>query len=121
MVYQSLHQMNLYDVFGDQPWSQEDFFSKDRAYMKKICSKKSRELMRWVEDVCDEEEYDGSPMFDEYPDPLAIERMTIKAYDNAGRPDPEEWAKSLITSMLYNEICYRRRRRNEFKQKLYRR
>ena len=37
MNYSSLHQMNLYDVFGDSPWTQEDLFIKDREYMKKLC------------------------------------------------------------------------------------
>ena len=36
MEYCNLHQMNLYDVFGDAPWAQEDFFQKDREYMKKM-------------------------------------------------------------------------------------
>lgn len=72
MDYRNLHQMNLYDVFGDSPWTQEDVFLKDRDYMKKICPKQSREMLRWVEDVCDEEEYDGSCMYDEYPDTTAM-------------------------------------------------
>lgn len=119
MAYRSLHQMNLYNVFGDNPWTQEDLFPKDREYMKKVCPKQGRSLMKWVEDVCDEEEYDGSCMYDEYPDVLAVENMVSKAYDKAGKPEPEEWAKALIASMLYNEMCYRRQRRIDFKQRLY--
>ena len=121
MNYHSLHQMNLYDVFGDSPWPQADLFSKDREYMRRLNSGKSREFMKWIEDVCDEEEYDGSCMYDEYPDEAAFERMAIKAYDKAGRPEPEIWVKDLMKSLLYNEICYRRCRRNEFKQHLYQR
>ena len=78
-----------------------------------------REMLRWVEDVCDEEEYDGSCMYDEYPDTTAMERMLEKAYDRAGRPEPEEWCRALLMSLLYDEICYRRNRRREFKQRLY--
>lgn len=73
MAYQSLHQMNLYDVLGDNPWAQDDDFMKDRDYMKKMYPKMDREMVRWVEDVCDEEEYDGSCMYDEYPDVTAME------------------------------------------------
>ena len=113
--------MNLYDVFGESPWSREDLFSKDREYMKKMHSKKGRQMMRWIEDVCDEQEYDGSCMYDEYPDGLDVERMAKKVYENAGRPEPKEWADALIMSMLYNEICYRRCRRRDFKQRLYER
>ena len=119
MDYRNLHQMNLYDVFGDSPWTQEDLFLKDRAYLKKICPKQNREMLRWVEDVCDEEEYDGSCMYDEYPDATAMERMADKAYDRAGRPEPEDWSRALLMSLLYDEICYRRNRRREFKQRLY--
>lgn len=118
-MYQSLHQMNLYDVFGENPWMEEDFFAKDREYMKKICPKQGRWLLPFAEDVCDEEEYDGSCMYDEYPDALAIERMVHKACERAGNPEPEEWVNALMTSLVYNEMCYRRNRRREFKQRLY--
>ena len=101
MDYRNLHQMNLYDVFGDSPWTQEDVFQKDRAYMKKICPKQSREMLRWVEDVCDEEEYDGSCMYDEYPDTTAMERMLEKAYDRAGRPEPEEWCRRILRRAVF--------------------
>ena len=99
--------MNLYDVFGESPWAQEDLLPMDRDYMKRLCSKTGREFMPWIEDVCDAEEYDGSCMYDEYPDKLAMERMAQTVYENAGKPEPEDWAKALIQSMLYNEICYR--------------
>ena len=119
MSNQSLHQMNLYDVFGESPWSQPDYFSKDRDYLKKFESGQSRELMPWIEEVCDAQEYDGSPMYDEYPDLTSLEKMADKAYEQAGRPEPEIWVKELMKSLLYNEICYRRCRRREFKQRLY--
>ena len=45
--------------------------------------------------------------------------MTDKAYDRAGRPEPEDWSRALLMSLLYDEICYRRNRRREFKQRLY--
>ena len=114
MNYRNLHQMNLYDVFGESPWVQEDFLPTDREYMKRMCTKTGRELMPYIEDVCDAKEYDGSCMYDEYPDIMAEE-----VYEQAGHPEPEEWVKALIQSMLYNEICYRRRRRRDFKQQLY--
>ena len=119
MDYRSLHQMNLYDVFGESPWAQDDMFPTDREYMKRMCTKTGRELMPWIEDACDAKEYDGSCMYDEYPDLMAMEQMAEEIYEQAGRPEPEEWVKALIQSMLYNEICYRRRRRKDFKQQLY--
>ena len=121
MNYQNLHQMNLYDVFGENPWEQEDPFPTDRAYMKRLCSKEGREMMPWIEEVCDAHEYVGSSMYDEYPDGLAFERMADTIYEKAGRPEPEAWARGLIQSLLYNEICFRRRCRREFKRHLYNR
>lgn len=87
MEYRNLHQMNLYDVFGDSPWSQEDIFLKDREYMKKMYPKQSRHFFEWIEDVCDEEEYDGSCMYDEYPDNAAVGRMVEKIYEKAGKAE----------------------------------
>ena len=112
MNYRNLHQMNLYDVFGESPWAQEDLFPTDREYMKRMCTQAGQKLMPLIEDVCDEKEYDGSCM-------IAVERMAETVYEQAGRPEPEEWVKALVQSMLYNEICYRRRRRRDFKQQLY--
>ena len=83
MAYQSLHQMNLYDVLGD------------------------------------EEEYDGSCMYDEYPDVTAMENMAERAYTKAGRPEPEDFHRALIMCLLHDEICFRRRRRRDFKRRLY--
>ena len=119
MNYRNLHQMNLYDVFGENPWDQEDMLPRDRAYMKRMCSKEGREMIPWIEDVCDAQEYDGSCMYDEYPDELAFTRMVETVYEKAGRPEPEGWAHGLISSLLYNEICYRRQRRRTFKQQMY--
>jgi hypothetical protein len=76
-------------------------------------------MLRWVEDVCDEEEYDGSVMYDEYPDGEAMTRLVDKAYNRANRPEPEELFRALMSSLLYDEVCYRRCRRREFKQRLY--
>ena len=119
MAYQSLHQMNLYDVLGDNPWAQDDDFMKDRDYMKKMYPKMDREMVRWVEDVCDEEEYDGSCMYDEYPDVTAMENMAERAYTKAGRPEPEDFHRALIMCLLHDEMCFRRRRRRDFKRRLY--
>lgn len=119
MEYRNLHQMNLYDVFGDSPWTQEDVFLRDREYMKKMYPKQNREMIQWIEDVCDEEEYDGSCIYDEYPDVTAMEGLVDKAYDRAGRPEPEDMNRALLMCMLHDEICFRRDRRKTFKQQLY--
>ena len=58
-------------------------------------------------------------LYDEYPDTAAMEQLVDKAYIRAGLPEPEDWSRALLSSLLYDEICYRRNRRRDFKQRLY--
>ncbi len=118
MNYQTLHQMNLQSIFGENPWEQEDTFLKDRAYRKRMFSDTCRQMCDHVADVCDSEEYDGSCMYDEYPDPTAIERLAQKAYAKCGSPEPSDMCRNMVTALLYDEICYRRCRRRNFKRQL---
>ena len=54
-------------------------YEKDMDRMKELYPKEVGRIVECVEDECDRMEYEGSLMFDEYPDRLMI-----------GRPHPEE-------------------------------
>lgn len=119
MAYQSLHQMNLQSIFGENPWEEEDTFVNDRTYMRKIFPDKCRKMCEQISDVCDCEEYDGSCIYDEYPDKAALDRLVKKAYEQCGCPEPSEMCQNMVMALLYDEICYRRCRRRNFKKQLY--
>ena len=58
-------------------------FRHDIDYMKSMYPPVCREIQIYVDEVCDRREYEGSPMFDEYPDRVRIDGMVDEAYEMA--------------------------------------
>lgn len=116
-------------LFGmDQEQEQE----RDLQVMKSFYSKTAASIQELVEQECDRMEYDGSMMFDEYPDKLMMEhlcRRIEKRYMEQAEQESEEemqmmqrdqrdGLRDLIGVLLYNEMfcrrCRQRRRRRRF-------
>lgn len=57
-------------------------YEKDMDRMKELYPKEVRRILDYVEDECDKMEYEGSLMFDEYPDRLMLEMVVDRIYDN---------------------------------------
>lgn len=64
-------------------------YEKDMDRMKELYPKEVKSILEAVEDECDKMEYEGSLMFDEYPDRLMLERVTNRIYDRV-KNDGEE-------------------------------
>lgn len=68
-------------------------YEKDMERMKELYPKAVGRLLEYVEEECDKMEYEGSLMFDEYPDRLMLERIVDRIYDkvsdSAGDTDME--------------------------------
>jgi len=112
----------------------DDKYREDVRYIKSQYLPMSIEILAYVEDQCDMLEYDGSLMFDEYPDKTGIDKIVKAIYkkaaymENMYRPVLEEsdelytaghctscrgtenWLENLIRVILLNEMNYRRRR-----------
>ncbi len=97
--------------------------ARDVMYLRRMYPKAMNDIQRIIEDECDKLEYDGSIMFDEYPDKLMLRRKCQNIFGqvidcNGGTcPCKDEcWMKDTISVMLYNEMyrrrCRRRNRRN---------
>ncbi|MGI6054275.1 MAG: hypothetical protein ACOYA8_05335 [Clostridium sp.] len=54
-------------------------FFRDFEYFKSLYPEQVRQAQRCVEEVCDEMEYEGSPIYDEYPDRIMLEALVRKA------------------------------------------
>lgn len=74
-----------------------------------------KEIQNKIEDACDRLEYDGSFMYDMYPDKVTLERMAGNICGCCECKYQEEisnrWMNALIQMMLCNEMSYRRKRR----------
>ena len=56
-------------------------YEKDMDRMKELYPKDVGRILECVEEECDKMEYEGSLMFDEYPDRLMIEMVVDRIYD----------------------------------------
>lgn len=103
-------------VFDDERLDRRDY-----EYMKSLYPQTARRLLPYVEDECDRMMYDGSMMYDEYPDQLQLRLMCRRVYDQAEEDEesPGEWLKELIQVMLYQELYKRRCDNRRYKKKYY--
>jgi hypothetical protein len=114
----------IYDVI-----SQSDDDRRDVDYIKRLYPKTFFKMQELVEEECDKMEYDGSLMYDEYPDKMLVGKICDNIYkevkyiyeDNnefaaaqLGRPCLNNgWCNDIIQILLLNEFYKRRcRRRN---------
>ena len=99
-------------------------YEKDMERMKDLYPREVKSILEYVEDECDRMEYEGSLMFDEYPDRMMIERITDRIYQNVrgdaateamqqtqAQEIAEPHLRGLIGVMLNNEMYRRRCRR----------
>lgn len=100
---------------------------KDVDYMKQLYPSTAKAIQSEIDNECDQMEYDGSVMFDEYPDKVQLERIIDRIYDKVKdmNEDPQVEANSLyfypthrrhdhmhdlIAVLLLSEFFHRRRR-----------
>ncbi len=110
-------------------------YERDRERLKEMYPKEAKRIQRVVEEECDKMEYDGSLMFDEYPDRVMVQKLCDdiynKVYDNTtaeveteqykdrrpggGFPPPppppprrDRGGRDLIEILLFDEMFRRR-------------
>ena len=94
---------------------------RDYDYMKSIYPDTAKRVRPYMEEECDRMEYDGSMMYDEYPDRLQLRLMCRRIYDKAEKEEenPGGWLMDLIEVMTYQELCRRRVEHREIRKKIY--
>lgn len=106
-------------------------YEKDLDRMKEMYPMEVKKIQKYVDEECDRMEYEGSLMFDEYPDKTMLLRVCknimdrIQAEDEAQtetedelesseyrrRPPRGDGLSDLVEVLLYNEMYKRRCRR----------
>lgn len=66
---------------------------RDYEYFKSLYPARAKKMQRYAEEVCDEMEYEGSPIYDEYPDRIVLDLMVRRA---AGRIPADNSAPELV-------------------------
>lgn len=123
--------------YGQQGWGQMvpyDRVLEDLEYLQQMYPSYAKKYQGVVSNVADKMDYEGSFIYDQYPDKLTIIRMVesvmkmIQADENSnsinsdGTPltenapwsEKEPWIRELVTVLMYNEILMRRRKKNKY-------
>ena len=103
------------DIFFKMQQQQMPGNQKDLDRMKEMYPMEIRKVQELVEEECDKMEYEGSLMFDEYPDRLMLRQICKRIRDKAGlgenREDMDAPEILLFHEMFYRRCRYRRCRR----------
>lgn len=103
---------SMYERFA--PY-EEDY--EDGEFLKCLYSQQLMRLQLLVEEECDKLEYDGSVMFDQYPDKIRVMGVVDRVEKMAKNTDGIQADRNLMEVMVINEMMRRRiRRRNTRKQ-----
>lgn len=99
---------------------------RDFEYMKSMYPETARKVLPYVEEECEHMEYEGSMIYDEYPDKLQISLMANRIYNKVKDMENSEegagkegWLKELIQVMLFQELFRRRCDQRRSRRRLY--
>lgn len=105
---------------------------RDLEYMKSLYPDTAKRLLPYVEEECERMEYEGSMMYDEYPDKLQLRLLCSRIYDRARkegaaagylkeeledgveaqagmhRRPKNDWLRELVEVMVFQELYKRR-------------
>lgn len=105
---------------------------RDFEYMKSMYPMAVKKILPYVEEECDRMAYEGSVIYDEYPDQLQIRLMCNRIYDKVKKMKPyddeememqvsrnEDWLKDLVQIMLFQELFQRRNHHRRNRRRFY--
>ncbi len=97
----------------------EDAMLRDMEYFQQTYPCQVRRYQRRISQILDKLDYDGSMIYDEYPDRYSLERLgkdilrTLKKEEESDPSNPMPprdlaWLEELVQVLLCNEVCKRR-------------
>lgn len=105
-------------------YEEEDTVIKDLEYLQQMYPFEARKYQKTISSILDRLDYEGSLIYDEYPDKWQIFKLSKDILDRVKREeekqDPEavtfpekwEWVSEMIQVLLCNEIYKRRHNTN---------
>ncbi|MBR1865147.1 MAG: hypothetical protein IJ801_01425 [Lachnospiraceae bacterium] len=120
MEKQGIH-YNLDAMFPSEPdfYEEEELCLKDYEYLKRLYPQEVRLMASILEEYLDRYEYEGSPMYAQYPDAVTIYRIAEEVYNRLHfeKEEPQGQLKNMLQVMVCQEIYVRRRRHDKFCRK----
>ncbi len=114
----------MYPLYG---YDNSADLDRDIQYMRQLYPKTAKRIQKEIDNECDKLEYDGSMMFDEYPDKEQLDRIIDRIYERIKNMDEEpqleanslylypprrstNYLRDIVSLLLLSEIFNRRRR-----------
>lgn len=114
-------------VYDDERIERRDF-----EYMKSMYPMTVKRLLPFVEEECDRMSYEGSMIYDEYPDQLQIRLMCNRICDRAKQQKPkddlememqvsrnDDGLRDIIQILLFQELFRRRTNHRRNRRRFY--
>ena len=94
---------------------------RDFEYMKSMYPMLAKELLMYVEAEVDRLDYEGSVIYDEYPDQLQIYLLSGRIYDKVKdtRTEDEKLLRDMIQLLVFQEILQKRQQQRRDKRYFY--
>jgi hypothetical protein len=120
---------SIYMGYGQNGWNTmvpQDRVLEDLEYLSQMYPTYSKKYCAMLKGMIDRVDYDGSFIYDEYPDRITFMRTVDSAMkvirenddpsDGGGISweDKEPWIRELVTVIMYNEILIKRRKKNRY-------
>ena len=83
-------------------------YERDMQKLKNLYPKEVKSIQALVEEECDKMEYEGSLMFDEYPDRVMLKVICDKIYQKASMPQEEPEADKDLEAKQVEALDHRR-------------
>ena len=114
------------DFLRKSPWDidfSEEKVMQDIAYIQQMYPKEAKEYQRKIDRILDRLDYEGSLLYDEFPDQISLHRLAGNITsmirreeesaehvltDQKATPEKWEWIGKLVEILLFYEIIKRR-------------
>lgn len=118
-------------------YDDEKIDRRDFEYMKSMYPDLAKKILPYVEAECDRMEYEGSMIYDEYPDQLQLRMMCSRIYNQVmqtsdrkeeielqmqyygGAREREQLVRELVQVLLFQELYKRRCDKRHCRRKFY--
>lgn len=107
LPYYMAYPMDLKD------YGEEKRDRRDVEYMKSMYPMSAKKILPYVEEECDRMEYEGSMIYDEYPDRLLLYLMAGRIYDRMKEGEKKEIAMEIEKEQVETQELKRKKKDRE--------
>jgi len=129
MLYYNVYRMEVWTLDYRLPYymaypftreyDEEKTARMDLEYMKSMYPQLAKKLLPYVEDECERMSYEGSMIYDEYPDCLSVRMICRRICEKIKdiKEEEKEYVKDMVQVLVFQELhrrrcVYRKKKRN---------